>query len=86
VVGSGALCHATRDSRMDSAPSYCSKGYPCFRVPTVTCSQKLRIKNKATRLLMVGFLCEKVMGEVLICLLFRPRTTKIRYKPTLSLN
>jgi hypothetical protein len=20
---------------MDSTPSYCSKGYPCFRVPTV---------------------------------------------------
>jgi hypothetical protein len=35
---------------------------------------------------MVGFLCEKVMGEVLICPLFRPRTAKIRYKPTLSLN
>jgi hypothetical protein len=35
VVGSGVVCHVTRDSRMDSMPSYCSKGYPCFRVPTV---------------------------------------------------
>jgi hypothetical protein len=22
------FCHVTRDSRMDSTPSYCSKGYP----------------------------------------------------------
>jgi hypothetical protein len=36
VVGSGVVCHATRDSRVDTAPSYCSKGYPCFRVPTET--------------------------------------------------
>jgi hypothetical protein len=35
VVGSGAVCHATRNSRVDTAPSYYSKGYPCFRVPTV---------------------------------------------------
>jgi hypothetical protein len=35
MVGSGAVCHATRDSRMFSVPSYCSKGYPCFRVPIV---------------------------------------------------
>jgi hypothetical protein len=35
VVGSGAVCHATRDSRAGTAPSYCRKGYPCFRVPTV---------------------------------------------------
>jgi hypothetical protein len=35
VVGSGVVCHATRDSRVDSAPSYYSKGYPCSRVLTV---------------------------------------------------
>jgi hypothetical protein len=35
VVGSGAVWHMTRDSRMDSTPSYCSKGYSYFRVPTV---------------------------------------------------
>jgi hypothetical protein len=34
VVGSGAVFHATRDSRASTVPSYCSKGYPCFRVPT----------------------------------------------------
>jgi hypothetical protein len=34
VVGLGAVYHATRDSRMGTVPSHCSKGYPCFRVPT----------------------------------------------------
>ena len=35
MVGSGVVYHATRGSRMGTAPSHCSKGYPCFRVPTV---------------------------------------------------
>jgi hypothetical protein len=35
VEGSGAIYHATRDSRAGTVPSYCSKGYPCFRVPIV---------------------------------------------------
>jgi hypothetical protein len=35
VVWSGAACHATRDSRVGTTPSYCSRGYPYFRVPTV---------------------------------------------------
>jgi hypothetical protein len=35
VVGSGAIYHATKGSRMGTVPSYCSKGYPCFRVLTV---------------------------------------------------
>jgi hypothetical protein len=35
VVGSGVVYHATRDSRVGIASSYCSKGYPSFRVPTV---------------------------------------------------
>jgi hypothetical protein len=35
VVGSGVIYHATRDSRMGTVPSHCSKGYPYFRVPTV---------------------------------------------------
>jgi hypothetical protein len=35
VVGSGVVYHATRDSRVGTVPSHCSKGYPCFRVPTV---------------------------------------------------
>jgi hypothetical protein len=35
VVVSGAAHHATRDSRVGTASLYCSKGYPCFRVPTV---------------------------------------------------
>jgi hypothetical protein len=34
VVGSGAVHHATRDSRMGTASLCCSKGYPYFRVPT----------------------------------------------------
>jgi hypothetical protein len=36
VVGSGAVYHTTRGSRMGTAPSHCSKGYPCLRVPTVS--------------------------------------------------
>jgi hypothetical protein len=36
MVGSGIVRHATKDSRMDIAPSYCSNGYPCSRVPTKT--------------------------------------------------
>jgi hypothetical protein len=35
VAGSGVVYHATRDSRVGPASSYCSKGYPSFRVPTV---------------------------------------------------
>jgi hypothetical protein len=35
VMGSGAVHHATWDSRAGTPSSYCSKGYPCFRVPTV---------------------------------------------------
>jgi hypothetical protein len=35
VVGSGAVHHATRDSRAGTVSSHCSKGYPCFRVLTV---------------------------------------------------
>jgi hypothetical protein len=35
VVGSSAVHHATRDSRAGTVSSYCSKGYPCFKVPTV---------------------------------------------------
>jgi hypothetical protein len=35
MVGSGAVHHATRDSRVGSASSCCSMGYPYFRVPTV---------------------------------------------------
>jgi hypothetical protein len=29
------LYHTTKDSRVGTAPSYSSKGYPSFRVPTV---------------------------------------------------
>jgi hypothetical protein len=35
VVGLGAVHHATRDSHVGTTSSYCSKGYPYFRVPTV---------------------------------------------------
>jgi hypothetical protein len=35
VVGSGTVYRATRDSHAGTVPSYCSKGYPCFRVPTI---------------------------------------------------
>jgi hypothetical protein len=42
VVGSGAVCHTTRDSRVGTVSSYCSKGYPCFRVPTVAPGPTLR--------------------------------------------
>jgi hypothetical protein len=35
VVGSGAVYHAARDSRVGTVPSHCSKGYPYFRVPIV---------------------------------------------------
>jgi hypothetical protein len=34
VVGSSAVHHATRDSRAGTMSSYCSKGYPWFRIPT----------------------------------------------------
>jgi hypothetical protein len=34
-MGSGAVYHTTRDSRVGIVSSYCSKGYPCFRVSTV---------------------------------------------------
>jgi hypothetical protein len=29
------LYHATKDSHVGTASSYCTKGYPSFRVPTV---------------------------------------------------
>jgi hypothetical protein len=35
VAGQRVVCHATRGSCASIASSYCSKGYPCFRVPTV---------------------------------------------------
>jgi hypothetical protein len=35
VVESGVVHHVTRDSRVGIASSCCSKGYPCYRVPTV---------------------------------------------------
>jgi hypothetical protein len=38
VVGSGAVYRATRDSHTGTTPSYCSKGYPYFRVPTLPIS------------------------------------------------
>jgi hypothetical protein len=31
----GTVRHTTKDSCMDSAPSYCSNGYPCSRVLTM---------------------------------------------------
>jgi hypothetical protein len=34
------LYHTTRDSRVGTASSYCSKGYPSFRVPTITIFSK----------------------------------------------
>jgi hypothetical protein len=34
------LYHATKDSRVGTASSYCSKGYPSFRVPTETINEK----------------------------------------------
>jgi hypothetical protein len=35
VVGSGTIRHVTKDSRMDTIPSYCSNEYPISRVLTV---------------------------------------------------
>jgi hypothetical protein len=35
VVGSCVVRHATKDSRLDTTPSYCSNGYPISRVLTV---------------------------------------------------
>jgi hypothetical protein len=35
VVGSGVVYHGTRGSHVGIASSYCSKGYPYFRVPIV---------------------------------------------------
>jgi hypothetical protein len=35
MMGSSTVYRATRDSRAGTVPSYCSKGYPCFRVPTI---------------------------------------------------
>jgi hypothetical protein len=36
------LYHATKDSRVGTASSYSSKGYPSFRVPTVAPGPTLR--------------------------------------------
>jgi hypothetical protein len=33
------LYHATKDSRVGTASSYSSKGYPSFRVPTIRLSK-----------------------------------------------
>jgi hypothetical protein len=35
VVGSGAALRATWRCRTGAASSYCRRGYPCFKVPTV---------------------------------------------------
>jgi hypothetical protein len=35
MMESDVVYHATRDSRVGTVPSHCSKGYPCFRVSTV---------------------------------------------------
>jgi hypothetical protein len=35
MVGSYVVHHVTKDSRMDTTPSYCSNGYPISRVLTV---------------------------------------------------
>jgi hypothetical protein len=35
VVGTGVVYRAARDRRTGTMSSYCSKGYPWFRVPTV---------------------------------------------------
>jgi hypothetical protein len=35
VAGSGVVLHAARYRRTGTVSSYCSKGYPWFRVPTV---------------------------------------------------
>jgi hypothetical protein len=35
VAGQRVVPRATRDLCAGIAPSYCNKGYPCFRVPTV---------------------------------------------------
>jgi hypothetical protein len=40
VVGSGAVHHATRDTRVGTASSCCNKEYPFFRVPTVQKKEK----------------------------------------------
>jgi hypothetical protein len=34
MAGQRVVCRATRGSCAGIASSYCSKGYPCFRVPT----------------------------------------------------
>jgi hypothetical protein len=41
VVGAGAVYHATRDSRVGTASSYYSKGYPSFSVPTKTIAKDM---------------------------------------------
>jgi hypothetical protein len=34
-VESGVVHHVIRDNCVGTASSYCRKGYPCFRVPTM---------------------------------------------------
>jgi hypothetical protein len=34
VVGTSVVHHVAKERRTGTASSYCSKGYPCFRVPT----------------------------------------------------
>jgi hypothetical protein len=40
VVGSSVVYLATRDSRVGTVSSYCSKGYPYFGVPTTSKSER----------------------------------------------
>jgi hypothetical protein len=35
AVGSGAASRATEGCRTGAASSYCKRGYPCLKVPTV---------------------------------------------------
>jgi hypothetical protein len=73
VVGSGVVCHVTRDSRMDSVPSYCSKGYPCLRVPTGTqtqvfdtlCLPPTYLATTLPDLLVSTYEASKVLNETL---------------------
>jgi hypothetical protein len=84
MVGLGIVCHATKDSRMDTVPSYCSKRYPWFWVPTDIFSDSIKESSlKQTCALIGGTNLPWLWLVVTSTILMRQRPA---WNPTLSLN
>jgi hypothetical protein len=45
MVGSSAVYHVTRGSRMGTVPSHCSKGYPCSKVMTRPIKEEVYVEQ-----------------------------------------